>query len=113
MPHTHPAYCEDNIAVWEIIRDSIHATEAFSWVKRCKRRHDGRAAYLALAAHYLGNAKNEALRNAACNKILNTFDGGERITSAGLAMSLYIRSAITTLRQQVRQCLRTTRCADS
>jgi hypothetical protein len=33
---------------------------------------------MALTAHYLGDAKNEALRNAADNKILNTFyDGGE------------------------------------
>jgi hypothetical protein len=78
MPHTHPAYREDNIAVWDILRDSIHDTEAFSWVKRCERRRDGRAAYLALTAHYLGDAKNEALRNAADNTILNTFYGGEK-----------------------------------
>jgi hypothetical protein len=29
MPHTCPAYCEDNIAVWDIICDSIHDTEEF------------------------------------------------------------------------------------
>jgi hypothetical protein len=78
MPHTHTAYREDNIAVWDIIRTSIHATEAFSWIKRCERRRDGRAAYIALTSHYLGDAKNEALRNAADNKILNTFYGGEK-----------------------------------
>jgi hypothetical protein len=79
MPHTHPAYPEDNIAVWDdIIRDSIHTTEAFSWVKRCERCRDGCAAYLALTAHYLGDAKNEALRNVADNKIINTFYGGEK-----------------------------------
>jgi hypothetical protein len=78
MPHTHNSYREDNIAVWDIIRDSIHDSEAFSWVKRCERRRNGRAAYLALTAHYLGDAKNEALRNAADNRILNTFYGGEK-----------------------------------
>jgi hypothetical protein len=78
MPHTHTAYQEDNIAVWDIIRTSIHATEAFSWIKRCERRRDGRAAYIALTSHYLGDAKNEALRNTADNKILNTFYGGEK-----------------------------------
>jgi hypothetical protein len=78
MPHTHPAFCEDNIAVWAIIRDSIHDREAFSWIKRCEHCRDGRAAYLALTAHYLGDAKNEALRNAANNMILNTFYSGER-----------------------------------
>jgi hypothetical protein len=34
--------------------------------------------YLALTAHYLGDAKNEALRNAADNTILTTFYGGEK-----------------------------------
>jgi hypothetical protein len=28
-----PAYCEDNIAIWDIVRDSIHGMEAFSWIK--------------------------------------------------------------------------------
>jgi hypothetical protein len=28
MPHTHIAYLEDNTQVWEIIRDSLHETEA-------------------------------------------------------------------------------------
>jgi hypothetical protein len=78
MPHTHTAFREDNIAVWDIIRDSIHDTEAFSWVKRCERRRDGRAAYLALTLHYLGDAKNELLRNAADNTLLTTFYGGEK-----------------------------------
>jgi hypothetical protein len=59
MPHTHNLYREDNIAVWDIIHNSIHDSEAFSWVKRCERRRDGRAAYLALTAHYLGDAKND------------------------------------------------------
>jgi hypothetical protein len=78
MPHTHTAFREDNIAVWDIIRDSIHDTEAFSWIKRCERRRDGRAAYLALTSHYLGDAKNESLRNAADNKLITTFYGGEK-----------------------------------
>jgi hypothetical protein len=78
MPHTHTAYHEDNIAVWDIIRDSIHATEAFSWVKKCERHRDGRAAYLALTSHYLGNVKNKAFRNAADNRILHTFYGREK-----------------------------------
>jgi hypothetical protein len=78
MPHTHTAYRENNIAIWDIICTSIHATEAFSWIKRCARRQDGHAAYIALTSHYLGDAKNEALRNAADKKIINTFYGGEK-----------------------------------
>jgi hypothetical protein len=78
MPHTHTAYGEDNIAVWDIIHDSIHDTDAFSWVKRCKHCRDGCAAYLALTTHYLGDAKNEARQNAADNRFLNTFYGREK-----------------------------------
>jgi hypothetical protein len=37
MPHTHIAYRQDNIKVWEMIRDSLHETEAFNWIKRSKR----------------------------------------------------------------------------
>jgi hypothetical protein len=78
MPHTHIAYREDNIPVWDIIRTSINATEAYSWIKRCEKRRDGRGAYIALTPHYLGDAKNEAIKNAADNRILNTFYKGEK-----------------------------------
>jgi hypothetical protein len=79
MPHTHNAFHEDNIAVWNIICDSIHDTETFSWVKRCEHCRDGWAAYITLTAHYLGGATNEALLcNAADNRIMNTFYGGKK-----------------------------------
>jgi hypothetical protein len=65
MPHTHLAYREDNIKVWEIIRDSLHETEAFNWIKRSERRRDGQSAYLALTTHYLGASKSKTLRNQA------------------------------------------------
>ena len=77
MPHTHTAYCEGNIFVWEIIRYSIHNTEAFYWVNRFECCCYGCAAYIALTAHCLGTANNQALRSAADNQILNTFYGGE------------------------------------
>jgi hypothetical protein len=37
MPHTHVAYRDDNIKVWEIILDSLHETEAYTWIKRSER----------------------------------------------------------------------------
>jgi hypothetical protein len=78
MPHTHIAYRQDNIRVWEIIRDSLHETGAFNWIKRSERRRDGRSAYLALTTHYLGASKNEALRNQADNRLLKTHYEGEK-----------------------------------
>jgi hypothetical protein len=52
--HEHPAFQSDNIKVWEIIRDSVHKTEAYHWIKGSERRRDGRGAYLSLTTHYLG-----------------------------------------------------------
>ena len=78
MPHTHIAYRQDNIKVWEIIGDSLHETEAFNWIKRSERRRDGRSAYLALTTHYLGASKNETLRNQADTRLMKTFYGGEK-----------------------------------
>jgi hypothetical protein len=78
MPHTHVAYREDNIKVWEIIRDSLHASEAYNWIKQSEQRRDGRSAYLALTTHYLGASKNKTLQNQADNCLLKTFYGGEK-----------------------------------
>ena len=114
MPHTHNSFREDNIAVWDIIRDSIHDTEAFSWVKRCERRRDGCAAYFALTAHYLGDAKNEALRNAADNRILTTFYGGEKNRFNWTRyVAVHKRSAIMILKLLVQPCRKTIKCNDS
>jgi hypothetical protein len=78
MPHTHIAYLEDNTQVWEIIRDSLHETEAFNWIKRSERQRDGCSAYEALTTHYLGASKKEKLCNQADSRLLKTFYGGER-----------------------------------
>jgi hypothetical protein len=78
MPHTHVAFRKDNIKVWEIIRDSLHNTEAFNWIKRSERRRDGRSAYLALTTHYLGASKNETLRNQTNSRLMKTFYGGKK-----------------------------------
>jgi hypothetical protein len=74
MAHTHIiAFREDNIKVWEIIRHSLHETEAFHWIKRSERRRDGRSAYAALTTHYLGTLKNETLHNQADTRLMQTF----------------------------------------
>ena len=114
MPHTHTAYREDNIAVWDIIHTSIHATEAFSWIKRCEKRPDGRADYIALTSHYLGDAKNEALlRNAADNKSSIHYMEARRtgLTRPGTFWST--KNAITISKQQEQRCLKMTRSAGS
>jgi hypothetical protein len=78
MPHTHIAFRADNIKVWEIIRDSLHETEAFNWIKGSECRRDGCSAYIALTTHYLGASKNESLRNQADTRLMKTFYGGEK-----------------------------------
>jgi hypothetical protein len=79
MPHTHPAYREDNIKkVWESIQDSLHETEAFNWIKPSERRRDGHSAYMALTTHYLGASKNETLHNQADTRPMKTLYGGKK-----------------------------------
>jgi hypothetical protein len=41
MDHQHAAFRADNIKVREIIRDSLHKTEAYNWIKSSKQRQDG------------------------------------------------------------------------
>jgi hypothetical protein len=78
MPHIHPAYHEDNITVWDIIRDSIHDTEVHS-----RGSNDVKDAVMDMRPIWPSPLTTwVTLRmkpwNAADNKILNTFYGGEK-----------------------------------
>ena len=54
--HDGPAYRQDNIAVWAIIRHVAHNGPAWAWVLSFARHSNGRAAYLALRTHYFGDS---------------------------------------------------------
>jgi len=50
--HDGPAYRQDNIAVWAIIRHVAHGGPAWAWVSSFGRHPNGRAACIALKTHY-------------------------------------------------------------
>jgi len=54
--HDGPAYRQDNMAVWAIIRHVAHGGPAWAWVSSFGRHQNGRAAYRALKTHYFGDS---------------------------------------------------------
>jgi len=54
--HDGPAYQQDNIAVWAIIRHVAHGGPAWAWVSSFGRHQNGRAAYRALKTRYFGDS---------------------------------------------------------
>jgi len=54
--HDGPAYRQDNITVWAIIRHVAHGGPAWAWVSSFARHQNGRAAYRALRTHYFGDS---------------------------------------------------------
>ena len=54
--HTDDSYQLDNTTVWTIIRHVTHRGQGWSWVSKYARSTNGRAAYFALIAHYLGDS---------------------------------------------------------
>lgn len=78
-PHTGQYYEADNRAVWQVIRHVTHGGMAWNWVSRFARQHNGRAAYLALKTHYLGDSYQRRIRAAADNTLEKAyFDGTVR-----------------------------------
>jgi len=54
--HDGPAYRQDNIAVWAIIRHAAHGGPAWAWVSSFARHSNGRGAHLALRTDYFGDS---------------------------------------------------------
>jgi hypothetical protein len=78
-PHTGAVYQRNNNAVWNVIRHVTHGGPAWNWVSAHQRSCDGRAAYLALKSHYLGETFTTRIRAIADGRInLAFFDGKAR-----------------------------------
>jgi hypothetical protein len=76
-PHAGPYYQLDNKAVWQVIRHVTHEGPGWSWVQGYQRTSDGRQAYLALKAHYLGESYSSRIRAAADSTIDNAYYDGK------------------------------------
>jgi len=74
--HDGPAYRQDNIAVWAIIRHVTHNGPAWAWVLSFARHQNGRAAYRALRTHYFGDPYTTRAVTKADATIENLFWDG-------------------------------------
>jgi hypothetical protein len=63
--------------VWQVVRHVTHGGPGWSWVQGFQRITDGRAAYLALKSHYLGEAYSSRIRAAADNTIDSSYYDGK------------------------------------
>jgi hypothetical protein len=72
-PHGSAEYQLDNMTVWDIVRKSVHGTQAYTWIKTHANARNGREAYLSLKNHYLGTAANELALGKAEATVENTF----------------------------------------
>lgn len=74
-----PAYKADNKRVFELLRDAISEFEIVKvWIKGYVRSKDGRGAWMAFKAHYLGSAQLDGIANRADVKIETLVYTGEK-----------------------------------
>jgi hypothetical protein len=85
-----------------VICHITHGGLAWSWVSGFARTLDGRAAYLALKAHYLGNLYHSRIQ-AACDTTIskNYFDGNRNFTFENYTTTL--QKAFTDLRTIIQK----------
>lgn len=78
-PHTGTEYHIDNTLVWNVIRHIMHESPGWTWVQSFQRTQNGRDAYLAMKAHYLGRSFTSRIK-ANADHILSTsyYDGKSR-----------------------------------
>ena len=77
-PHTPPFYRNDNAEVWHVIQQVMRDTEGWPWINAFESARDGRAAYFAIKAHYLGLSNQSAIKEKAKAAINNTYYDGEK-----------------------------------
>ena len=79
--HATVTFHNDNKEVWNVIRHLTHGGAAWSWVSQYARTCNGRDAYKAIKAHYLGPSYRSRIQ-AACDALLNKtyFDGNRNFT---------------------------------
>ena len=78
-PHTGTYFENDNFSVWNVIRHVTHGGPAWNWVSRFQSARDGRGAYLAFRAHYLGASQQNRILSGADHHLKTTiYDGKQR-----------------------------------
>jgi hypothetical protein len=73
-----PAYLINREKVWDVIARITRSHDCWTYVKPAQRTRDGRKAYLALYAHYLGPNNVDNMASQAESKLNSTVYNGEQ-----------------------------------
>jgi hypothetical protein len=68
-PHIGQYFQDDNVHVWNIVRNICHDGPGWNWISAFARSQNGRAAYIALKTHYLGESYRARIRSMADAKL--------------------------------------------
>eukprot|EP00934_Nitzschia_sp_Nitz4_P008127 Nitzschia sp. Nitz4//scaffold260_size33533//228//6137//NITZ4_007876-RA/size33533-snap-gene-0.41-mRNA-1//-1//CDS//3329544674//8117//frame0 len=75
----HANFLLDNQKVWDILSKIVTDTECWTYAKKYRTKKDGRAAYLALYKHYLGENNRDTMADKAEAKLASlTYDGEKK-----------------------------------
>jgi hypothetical protein len=87
--HATATYQNDSKEVWNVIRHLTHGGSTWSWVSQYARSSNGRDAYMAIKAHYLGPSYRSRIQ-ASCDAIISKtyFDGNRNFTLENYTTSL-------------------------
>ena len=77
-PTNDSTFDSDNAKVWELISNITRDHECWSYVRPAQRRRDGRAAFLGLKNHYLGEHNVDNMSSKAERKLRNIAYTGEK-----------------------------------
>ena len=80
MPLVGHDYCQDNDAIFAIIKELTLASPGWHWIEPLDHRRDGRVCFLALIAHYKGNCMLSCAKEQAYSDIINSRYNGEKRT---------------------------------
>jgi len=76
-PHIDISYQRDNVVVWNVIRHVTHGGPGWNWVSSFRPTRDGRAAYIALKTHYMGDSFVSRIRSSADSRLDNAYYDGK------------------------------------
>ena len=72
-PHDQFVYGADNKTLWHILNDALKSHPSYTSSRYFAHTHNGRAAYIALTLHNLGESQNHTVLKEVEEKLNNIF----------------------------------------
>ena len=78
-PHEQYVYGADNKTLWHILHDSLKGHPSYTSIRSFQCTRNGRAAYLAISLHSLGEYRNHIVLEEAEDKLNNVLYTEEKL----------------------------------